>query len=551
MGVLLSRIKDWWQGADRTQRLVSVFGSLFLLALVGFTVHLAGKPKMEPLFAGISPADQGNVVAELQKNGIQVEIGPQGAVLVPTGQIDQARMALAMADKLPSSGPKGSEWLESLNSFSTPAQEREKIKAAKEGDLARSIGLIPGVASALVHINFGKDSPFADEAVEPTAVVNLRETGTDGLDPRAGKAIARLVQMAIPGLKSSNVSVLSSGRLVFDGQEQESSEGLASQKLETENAEAKRREADLQRRLDVAFGPGNTVAMVQLELNMDAVNQDKTERELGDKKVTGEATEVLGDGTSLASPVPSGSDANMPTAPVSAGGPGTSSKTSYTSTQKTMDYPTTETRTSTRKAAGTLQTMTVSVIANSTKIKDAAPVQAILDDYLGSKKGQPGYSASVQSVPFDTAAQDAEKKSAAAAAGQAQIQQLVSILPIAALVFVGFMVAKSIGRIPGRTLTMALPDGGTIRVPASGPALESTASLPERALTSVEELAQSEPELAEALSAMGIHSIDETVDVEAIRQRIDLPLEQIKKMAREKPQAVAMLLKGWLLEDRR
>jgi flagellar biosynthesis/type III secretory pathway M-ring protein FliF/YscJ len=72
-----------------------------------------------------------------------------------------------------------------------------------------------------------------------------------------------------------------------------------------------------------------------------------------------------------------------------------------------------------------------------------------------------------------------------------------------------------------------------------------------RTLTSVQALAQTEPELAEALSAMGIESIDESVDVEAIRQKIDLPLEQIKKMAKQKPQAVAMLMKSWLLEERR
>ena len=68
---------------------------------------------------------------------------------------------------------------------------------------------------------------------------------------------------------------------------------------------------------------------------------------------------------------------------------------------------------------------------------------------------------------------------------------------------------------------------------------------------SVEALASTEPELAAALAEMGIENIDETVDVESIRQRIDLPLEQIKKMGKQKPQAVAMLLKTWLMEERR
>lgn len=561
MGALLNRIKDWWQGADRTQKLVSVFGSLFLLALLGMTGYFASKPKMQPVYAGLNPADQGMVVEELRKRGIPVEIGPSGAVLVPSTRVDEVPMVLATAGKMPSSGDKGSAWLDNMNWLGTPAQERERIKAGKESELARSIMTLEGIESAIVHINFGKDSEFMDEKVAPTAVVNIKESGRGAVRPEQAKAIARLIQNSVPGLGPEGVSVINSaGRLVYDGQEQNSTEGLANKKLETETAEAKHREADLQRRLDVAFGPGNTVAMVQLELNMDAVSQDKTERLLGDKKVTGESTETLNDANaSGAVGGATGIDPNTPGAPATATGP--NGKVAYQSSTKSMDYPSTETHTSTKKAAGELVSMTVSVIANKTKDKDpTAQIQAVLDDYLGAKKGQPGFIASVQAVEFDTSAQAAEKKAAAAAAGQAQMQQIVSMMPIVALMIVGFMVAKAIGKIPGRTLTMALPNGGTMNVPMPAvgageqvPAMESAAQgvLPERMFTSVQQLAQTEPELAEALSAMGIDHIDDTVDVEAIRQRIDLPLEQIKKMARQKPQAVAMLLKSWLMEERR
>ncbi|MBS1722935.1 MAG: flagellar M-ring protein FliF [Armatimonadetes bacterium] len=557
MSALINRIKDWWQGADRTQKLVSIFGSLFLVALLGFTIMFASKPKMQPLYAGLNPSDQGMVVEELRKRGITVELGPQGAVMVPTDKLDEAKMLLAVGNKLPNPGPKGSEWLEGLNSFKTPAQEREMIKAAKEGELARSIGTLDGVASALVHINFGKDSPFSEEQIEPSAVVNVQEASA-GLQPEEGKAIARLVQNSIPGLKPENVSVINAaGQLIFDGTQEASSDGIASKKLETETRVAKSRETDLQRRLDVAFGPGNTVAMVQVELNMDNVNQDKTERELGDKKVTGEATEELGDANAPGASGAAGITSNNPAAPASPGA--TQGKVNYKSSQKSIDYPSTETHTTTRKAAGSLASMTVSVIANATKIKDVAPIKAILNDYLGGKAGQAGFTANVQSVPFDTTASDAEKKATSAAAGQAQMQQIVSILPIVALIIVGFMVAKAVTKIPGRTLTMALPNGGSMPFdpslagqthhPGEIVPIEGSAILP--GLTSVAQLAQTDPELAAALTAMGIDTIDDSVDVEAIRQRIDLPLEQIKKMARQKPQAVALLLKSWLMEERR
>jgi flagellar biosynthesis/type III secretory pathway M-ring protein FliF/YscJ len=39
--------------------------------------------------------------------------------------------------------------------------------------------------------------------------------------------------------------------------------------------------------------------------------------------------------------------------------------------------------------------------------------------------------------------------------------------------------------------------------------------------------------------------------IESIAERVDVPLEQIKKMSQERPDVVAMLLKSWLLEERR
>jgi flagellar M-ring protein FliF len=549
MGGLINRLRDWWLGADRTQRTVSVFGSAFLVALLGFTVHFAGRPRFQPLFSGLAPADQGMVVEELNKIGMPVEFNAQGAVLVPAERVAEARMRLAMADKLPSAGPQGVEILDGINSFSTPGQEREKIKAAKEGELARSIATLEGVRSALVHISFGKDSPFSEETIEPSAVVNITESSGSGLTAMQGKAIARLVQNAVPGLKAQNVSVVnSSGRLVFDGQEEASPENAAVRKIEAEITEAKRRESDLQRRLDLAFGPGNTVAMVQVKLDMDAVTEERRETQLGDKKVAELSKETMtGAGPNPVGGV-TGLDANSPAlAPASVGA--AEPATRYQSEVVSNKYPTTESIRQIKRAAGELMGMTVTVIANSDVIKDPAPIQAILDGYLGAHNGQPGFTATVQAVPFDTTAAKAQEKAAAAAASGQMVQQIVSVLPVVALVIVGHMVAKAISKMPGRHLTMALPTGGSVRIPqASEPGPEAA---PTPGLRSVKDLAKTEPEVAEALTAMGVETIDETVDVEAIRQRIDIPLEQIKKLARDKPQVIAALLKSWIMEERR
>ena len=48
-----------------------------------------------------------------------------------------------------------------------------------------------------------------------------------------------------------------------------------------------------------------------------------------------------------------------------------------------------------------------------------------------------------------------------------------------------------------------------------------------------------------------IEEMPEDDEIKAIRARINVPLEQIKHMAKTKPESVAMLLKGWMMEDMR
>lgn len=536
MQSFVPRIQEWWQTADRTQRLLTIVGGVLLAGFLTLTFLFSRQPQYQPLFAGLSPQDQGMVVEGLNSAGIPSKVEANGTVSVPAAQVADARMRLAQGDKLPASGATATGPV-GLSSFSTPAQEKEAIRASQESNLARSIATLESVKSAIVHISVGKDSPFADEVVPPSAVVNLQLASGNALGAEESKAIARLIQHAVPGLSAKDVSVIdSAGRLLYDGEEEGSPAAMGNKKLHAEIAESKRREAELQRRLDVAFGPGNTVVSVQVTLDMDLVDEEKRDFALGEKKVVEQATETM------AAPPNTATTGN----PVSATGGGVPGSPSYTSTVTANQFPSTETHTKRTKALGTLTSMYVSAIANSSKIADPLTVQSILDDYLGDRRGQPGFSASVQSVEFDTAAQAEAKGGGAAGAAQPWL----GLLPVGALVLVGVLLSKSVGKAltsprqaPGRTAPPAqfeppLRSSGTPSVADAARALAA------------------DPDIAAALKEAGLEpmgdfeSLDESVDVQDIRRRVDVPLEQIKKLAKRRPETVAMLLKGWLLEER-
>jgi flagellar biosynthesis/type III secretory pathway M-ring protein FliF/YscJ len=81
--------------------------------------------------------------------------------------------------------------------------------------------------------------------------------------------------------------------------------------------------------------------------------------------------------------------------------------------------------------------------------------------------------------------------------------------------------------------------------PADREVLRAQASTPEQLA-----LIDNAKSLEEVMMALGIDPDDDSTDVEGIKRKLDLPLEQIKKMARQRPETVAMLLKSWLSDDK-
>ncbi|MGH2639808.1 MAG: hypothetical protein ACRDF4_11120, partial [Rhabdochlamydiaceae bacterium] len=193
-----------------------------------------------------------------------------------------------------------------------------------------------------------------------------------------------------------------------------------------------------------------------------------------------------------------------------------------------------------------LKSMSIDVVANATKITDPSQIQAIIDGYLGSHLNQAGFSDKVTLVKFDATAQAAAQKATQVAASQQRIQEIISVLPIIALIAIGFMVMKQISKFSTSSPQLALAGGagalpmGAVNMhnPDGSPSLDGQSSSPES--------------LQSAVRAAAAQTSDEplAIDVGNIETKINVPLEQIKKMSDKRPEAVAMLLKGWVMEER-
>jgi flagellar M-ring protein FliF len=565
------KVKDWWEVADRTQRFVTVFGAGALILLLVLTAYVMSRPKMAPLYSGLTAEQQGDVVDALRAQGIPVEFESRGTVNVPSNRLAEAEASVAQAGAVPSTGPQGFELLNQSSFGKSSRQEQETIIAAKEGELAKTIMTWQGVSAAKVHWNVGDDSPFASEKDPGSVSVNISEDNA-GLSGSAGKAIARLIQNAT-GVQPENITVVNNyGRMLFDGTSMGDGEIGAGQKLAAEIQEARRREADLRRTLDMAFGEGNTIAMIQVELDMDSVSS-QSNAFIPNEIATHETSvkeDLNGVGGSNAGGASGFNPNNEPPGQPTTQSGGNTTPGSYSSTTTDVARDGERIQKSIVKAPGEVLGMTVQILVNKKAVKDAKAVEAIANNYLGDKLNKSGFSASVTSVEFDEQAIKEAQNAEKAAASGAKMQQLISLLPVAALIVVGFFVIKALGKAASKNVPTlaALPQGGTMALQAM-PAQNYPTGSPQRPATpsfiqyeGAEDMAMPQGDvgqrLANALGSGQIHDAlkiieesPEDPEIKAIQARINVPLEQIKHMAKTKPQSVAMLLKGWMMEDMR
>lgn len=252
--------------------LLGLVGLSVMAAVVTAAVYL-GRPAMQPIYTGLSAQDVSRITAALAEAGISFDVNEQrSAVMVPFGQTARARSLLAQKG-LPNSSRAGYELFDQMGSIGLTSfmQEVTRVRAL-EGEIARTIQALDGVAAARVHLVLADPGSFRRERRDPSASVLLR------IDERwqnsASQAVRHIVAAAVPGMKIEQVNVAATdGRLLASGGD-ELTLGTAKH-AEMERAMAAELEQRASRTLSAMLGPGNyqVSATVRLDVDRQQVNE--------------------------------------------------------------------------------------------------------------------------------------------------------------------------------------------------------------------------------------------------------------------------------------
>ncbi|MFZ2587667.1 MAG: flagellar basal-body MS-ring/collar protein FliF, partial [Alphaproteobacteria bacterium] len=193
------------------------FGLSATVYMSGMVVNKLNAPGLALLYGGLNQQEASAITQYLGSQNISFETKGDGAVYVPADQVGNLRLQVA-GQGLVGGSNAGYELFDSASSFGTTNfVQNLNAKRALEGELARTIGTIPAVTGARVHIVMPKQNLFSSQQVAPSAAVALN-VGERKLEEAQVNSIAQLVAAAIPNLTTDTITIIDQrGALLYDG----------------------------------------------------------------------------------------------------------------------------------------------------------------------------------------------------------------------------------------------------------------------------------------------------------------------------------------------
>lgn len=524
-------------------RLFAALGIAAVVAALFFTliVRMGGEEK-SLLFADVDMREASQMTAKLEAANIPYEVrGDGSSIFVARSKVAEARMMLS-ADGLPSRGSIGYEIFDQPDALGqTQFQQNINRLRALEGELARTIASLDGIASARVHLVLPERQLFQRETEQASAsiVLHLRR---DALTPDQVRAIRNLVASATPGLTSNRVTILDeTGRLLAAAS---TPDGAAADGVQAEQAAMEERvRQTVTDIVEGVVGPGNARVQVTAEMDFNRVSET-SERFDPEGRVVRSTQTTEGNSQSSQRAQSSTTGNNVPDANSGQGANGP--QNSDASSSETVNYELSRTTRTEVSEGGRLKRLSVAVAVDGTTAapRGNAPgaytprtqeemqrLTALVRSAVGFNE-QRGDTVEVVNVRFQRTAPSGEEAKAPGLLDSThfdlmRIIEIVAAL-IASLAFVFFVLRPLIG---GLVRGGGGAGGGMPALP--GPA-GSTPAL-------------AGPSGGGAMAALPAPEEDAGIDIAQIQGRVRASsVKKVAEVVDKHPEESVQIIRGWL-----
>lgn len=257
------------------QKSLPLLGIVAMLALAAIIWMIFSAPPARPLFAGLPDEEKAAVVEALNSGGIANAIDRStGAITVSEDDYHRARMLVA-SQGLPRGGQTGSEAMAAMPLGASRAVEGERIRGARELDLARTIEAIDVVQSARVHLAVEAPSVFVRERARAAASVMLTLAPGRSLGDNQVQAIVNLVASSVPGLTAEGVSVIDQNGRLLSRSDGDGGTGISDRQIAVQTAVEDRTRRAIAAILTPIVGAENFTAEVHAEMDFSEVQSTR------------------------------------------------------------------------------------------------------------------------------------------------------------------------------------------------------------------------------------------------------------------------------------
>lgn len=297
------RMRELWGLLGTSQRVLflSLAGAVLATLLIFFT--WLGREQFTLLYSDLGHEESARVIEVLQKQNVEYRVTNGGSgLMVPASRVGELKVALA-GEGLPTGGMNGYELFDDQGLGVSEFTQNLNFRRALEGELARSITTINGIAKARVHLVLPKAALFKSERQEPTASVVLNLARPGALRADQVEAIQRLVAGSVESLAPEQVTILDSFGTLLSRDGTNDVTGLSSAQLEIKEEVEVYLSRKAQTTLESVLGAGAALVRVNADLDFEKVERTREvvdpetsavvneQRSQSQREIDGETTE--------------------------------------------------------------------------------------------------------------------------------------------------------------------------------------------------------------------------------------------------------------------
>lgn len=271
---------EFWSGRSKMQKGIIIGSVLLLIILIVSLVMFGNRTNYVPLYSNLTMQETGQIKETLDARGVPSEVSADGTTIsVPETMVNTLKVELA-AEGLPNSGRIDYASIQEGTGFGMTDNEFSVIeRAAMQTELANLIRNIDGVKNANVMITLPEESVWlADDPDAASASIVIDTAPGYKLDDKQIRALYHLVSKSVPNLPIDNIVIMDSNFEHFEYKDENSLDTTLSV-YEYQRQIKQDIEKDITRQLQQMLGTwiGRDSVLVSVTTDIDFTQENRQE----------------------------------------------------------------------------------------------------------------------------------------------------------------------------------------------------------------------------------------------------------------------------------